>query len=89
MPRHVRQLHKKCDIRECIAKHRDVSKSLRPGREQRRLDIGFSIWLIQTLNKEVKRLGERSSPTATSSDNVPGANPVPAQICVPLGSEEL
>jgi hypothetical protein len=35
----------------------DLSKSKRSGREQKRVNVDFPLWMIQQLDKEAKRLG--------------------------------
>ncbi len=35
----------------------DLSKVCRPGQEQRRVNVGFPSWMIQSLDREVRRLG--------------------------------
>ncbi len=53
----AKQLDKKFDNGEDIAKYLDVSKAHRPEQEQRRVNVDFPIWMIQSLDKEAKRLG--------------------------------
>ena len=53
----ARQLDKKFDNGEDITKYLDVSKAHRPEQEQRRVNVDFPIWMIQSLDKEAKRLG--------------------------------
>jgi len=45
------------DKGEDITKYLDFSKARHPGREQRRVNMDFSIWMIQCLDKEAQRLG--------------------------------
>ena len=40
-----------------ISKYLDVSRSRRPGQEQKRVNVDFPLWMIQLLDKEAKRLG--------------------------------
>lgn len=42
---------------EDITKYLDVSKARRPEQEQKRVNVDFPIWMIQSLDKEAKRLG--------------------------------
>jgi len=42
---------------EDILQHFDVSKASRPGREQRRVNVDFPVWMIQALDDEAARLG--------------------------------
>lgn len=40
-----------------VSKHLDFSKAQRPGREQRRVNVDFPVWMIQSLDREALRLG--------------------------------
>ncbi len=40
-----------------VSKHLDFSKATRPGRELKRVNVDFPVWMIQSLDKEAKRLG--------------------------------
>jgi len=53
----AKQFDKKFDDGEDITKYLDVSKAHRPEQEQRRVNVDFPIWMIQSLDKEAKRLG--------------------------------
>jgi macrodomain Ter protein organizer (MatP/YcbG family) len=53
----AKQLEKKFNSGEDITKYLDVSKAHRPEQEQRRVNVDFPIWMIQSLDKEAKRLG--------------------------------
>ncbi|HIF91560.1 MAG TPA: CopG family transcriptional regulator [Myxococcales bacterium] len=53
----AKQFDKKFDRGEDITKYLDVSKAHRPEQEQRRVNVDFPIWMIQSLDKEAKRLG--------------------------------
>ena len=53
----AKQFDKKFDSGEDITKYLDVSKAYRPEQEQRRVNVDFPIWMIQSLDKEAKRLG--------------------------------
>jgi len=35
----------------------DLSKGRRPKQEQKRVNVDFPLWMIQSLDKEAKRLG--------------------------------
>ena len=48
---------KKFDEGEDIAKYLDYSRARRPGREQKRVNVDFPVWMIQSLDKEADRLG--------------------------------
>jgi macrodomain Ter protein organizer (MatP/YcbG family) len=53
----AKQLDKKFDTGEDIMKYLDVSKAHRPEQEQKRVNVDFPVWMIQSLDKEAKRLG--------------------------------
>ena len=53
----AKRFDKKFDSGEDITKYLDVSKAHRPEQEQRRVNVDFPIWMIQSLDKEAKRLG--------------------------------
>ena len=48
---------KKFNKGEDITKYLDFSKARRPGREQRRVNVNFPVWMIQRLDREAQRLG--------------------------------
>ena len=51
------EFDRKFDKGEKITGHLDVSKARRPGREQRRVNVDFPIWMIESLDREASRLG--------------------------------
>lgn len=51
------ELDKKFDEGKSIIKHLDPSKATRPNQEQKRVNVDFPLWMIQSLDKEAKRLG--------------------------------
>jgi hypothetical protein len=53
----AKQLDKKFDNNEDITKYLDISKSRRPKHEQKRINVDFPIWMIQSLDREARRLG--------------------------------
>ena len=53
----AKELDKKFDEGEGIINHLDLTKARRPNQEQRRVNVDFPIWMIQSLDKEAKRLG--------------------------------
>ena len=53
----AKDLDKKFDEGENILKHLDLSKAKRPNQEQKRVNVDFPLWMIQSLDKEAKRLG--------------------------------
>ena len=53
----AKELDKKFDEGQSILEHLDLSKAKRPNLEQKRVNVDFPIWMIQSLDKEAKRLG--------------------------------
>ena len=53
----AKELDKKFGEGKNIIKHLDLSKTIRPNQEQRRVNVDFPLWMIQSLDKEAKRLG--------------------------------
>jgi len=48
---------KKFDNGEDVSMYLDFAKARRPGREQKRVNVDFPVWMIQSLDREAKRLG--------------------------------
>ncbi len=48
---------KKFDENEDVSDALDISKSRRPNQEQRRVNVDFPTWMIESLDKEAKHLG--------------------------------
>lgn len=42
---------------ESVLKRLELEKAIRPGRHQRRVNVDFPVWMIDSLDKEAKRLG--------------------------------
>ena len=40
-----------------VSKHLDFSEATRPGRELKRVNVDFPMWMLQSLDKEAQRLG--------------------------------
>ena len=53
----AKELDKKFDEGKSVLKHLDLSKARRPNQEQKRVNVDFPLWMIQSLDKEAKRLG--------------------------------
>ncbi len=51
------EFDKSFDNGEDVSKHLDFSKARRPGREQRRVNVDFPVWMIQSLDREARHLG--------------------------------
>ncbi|HHT9146763.1 MAG: CopG family antitoxin [Syntrophales bacterium] len=52
----ARGLDQKFDEGEDITKYLDLSKTRRPGQEQKRVNVEFPLWMINLLDKEARRL---------------------------------
>ena len=48
---------RKFDGGESVLPQLDLSKAVRPGQEQRRVNVDFPTWMIESLDKEARRLG--------------------------------
>ena len=48
---------KKFDAGKDITAHLDLSKAVRPGQHQKRVNVDFPEWIINSLDKEARRLG--------------------------------
>ena len=53
----AKDLEKKFDAYEDNTKYLDMTKAQRPGQEQKRVNVDFPVWMVQSLDKEAKRLG--------------------------------
>jgi len=53
----AKALDKKFDSGEDISKHLDLARATRPGQDQKRVNVDFPVWIIDSLDKEAKRLG--------------------------------
>ena len=51
------ELDKAFDAGEDITEYLDLSKARRLGHEQRRVNVDFPIWMIESLDREASRLG--------------------------------
>jgi hypothetical protein len=51
------EFDKKFDDGEDLSKYLDFEKATRPGREQKRVNVDFPVWMIQSLDREANRLG--------------------------------
>lgn len=50
-------LDKKFDKGEDVSKYLDLSRASRPGRDQKRVNVDLPKWMIESLDKEARRLG--------------------------------
>jgi hypothetical protein len=53
----AKELDKIFDEGKRILDQFDLSKARRPNQEQKRVNVDFPLWMIQSLDKEAKRLG--------------------------------
>jgi len=53
----AREFDRKFVHGENVTKHLDLSRARRPGEEQRRVNVDFPGWMIDSLDREAKRLG--------------------------------
>jgi len=51
------EFDRKFDKGEDVSEHLDYSKAKRPGREQKRVNVDFPVWMIESLDREAQRLG--------------------------------
>ena len=51
------EFDKRFDAGEDVTEYLDLCKIKRPDQEQRRVNVDFPVWMIQSLDKEAKRLG--------------------------------
>ena len=42
---------------ENIISYLDISQAIKPGQEQKRVNVDFPIWMIQSMDKEAKKIG--------------------------------
>ncbi len=45
------------DAGEGVTKYLDLTKTRRPGHEQKRVNVDFPVWMIESLDREASRLG--------------------------------
>ena len=53
----ARELDKKFDEGQDITEYLDLDRARRPSQEQRRVNVDFPVWMIQSLDREARRLG--------------------------------
>ncbi|MBT3342121.1 MAG: CopG family transcriptional regulator [Gemmatimonadetes bacterium] len=53
----VEAFDEKFETGEDITQYLDLTGIRRPGQEQKRVNVDFPIWMIQSLDKEASRLG--------------------------------
>ncbi|MCD4779096.1 MAG: BrnA antitoxin family protein [Candidatus Omnitrophica bacterium] len=53
----AKNFDKEFDEGQSVLRHLDLSKARRPEQEQKRVNVDFPLWMLQSLDKEAKRLG--------------------------------
>lgn len=53
----AKEFDKKFDEGKSIIRQLDFSKAVRANQRQKRVNVDFPLWMIQSLDKEAKRLG--------------------------------
>jgi hypothetical protein len=53
----AKDFEKKFDAGEDITKYLDLTRAKCPGHEQKRVNVDFPVWMIESLDREVSRLG--------------------------------
>jgi predicted DNA binding CopG/RHH family protein len=53
----AKDFDKKFDAGEDVTKYLDLTKVKRPGHEQKRVNVDFPVWMIESLDREASRLG--------------------------------
>ncbi len=53
----AKDFDEKFDDGQSVLKDLDTSKARRPEQEQKRVNVDFPVWMIQSLDKEARRLG--------------------------------
>ena len=53
----AKEFDRRFDTKEDIMKYLELSKARHPEQKQKRVNVDFPVWMIQSLDKEAKRLG--------------------------------
>lgn len=53
----AKEIDRKFDAGEDLSRYLDVAKARRPGHEQRRVNVDFPTWMVESLDREASRLG--------------------------------
>ena len=53
----ARDLDKEFDAGKDITRYLDLTKVRRPGHEQKRVNVDFPVWMVDSLDREASRLG--------------------------------
>ena len=53
----AKRFDKKFDAGESVVEQLDLAQARRPNQAQKRVNVDFPVWMIQSLDKEARRLG--------------------------------
>lgn len=53
----AKDFEKKFELGEDITEYLDMARARRAGQEQKRVNVDFPVWMINSIDKEAKRLG--------------------------------
>jgi hypothetical protein len=53
----AKEFDKRFDQGKDVSRYLARSKAIRPGREQKRVNVDFPVWMVQSLDVQAKRLG--------------------------------
>jgi hypothetical protein len=53
----AKEFDKTFDAGGSVLKYLDAEHAIRPGREQKRVNVDFPAWMVSRLDKEAQRLG--------------------------------
>ena len=53
----ARDFDKKFDDGESVVEELDLARARRPGHEQKRVNVDFPLWMVESLDREASRLG--------------------------------
>ena len=53
----AKKFDEKFESGESIVQYLELERAVRPGQEQRRVNVDFPAWMIRQLDQEAKRLG--------------------------------
>ena len=53
----ARDFDEKFDAGEDVTPHLDLAKARRSGHEQKRVNVDFPVWMVESLDREASRLG--------------------------------
>ncbi len=51
------EFDRKFDNNEDIGEYLDVENAIRPERDQKRVNVDFPLWMVESLDMEARRLG--------------------------------